>query len=77
VKQAKGSANRMKYQISTSESRENACIFFTERGRDSTKLNLFEYLLYPYGQRPKGSEMQPMSALSQSENLLGLQSKHK
>ena len=34
-------ANRAKKQISTSESRENACIFFTERGRDSTKLNLF------------------------------------
>ena len=25
----------------------NACIFFVERGRNSTKLNLFEYLLFP------------------------------
>jgi hypothetical protein len=62
AKQIKISARREKCQISTSECRENACIFFTERGGDSTKLNLFEYLLFPFGYfslglRPKGSEV--------------------
>jgi len=37
------SASRMKCQISTSESKENACSCFAERDRDSKKLNLFEH----------------------------------
>ena len=35
------SASRAKTQISTNECREKSCIFFTERGENSTKLNLF------------------------------------
>jgi hypothetical protein len=37
----KDSASRAEMQISTSEYKESACIFFVERGRDSVKLNLF------------------------------------
>ena len=55
------SANRMKCQISTSECIEKACIFYTERGRNSIKLNLFASLtsvpsFFIFGRRPKGSE---------------------
>ena len=30
----------------------NTCIFFVERGKNSTKLKLFGYLPFPYGRRP-------------------------
>ena len=41
------SANRMKCQISASECIEKACIFYTERGRNSIKLNLLGHLPFP------------------------------
>ena len=47
AKLIKYSARREKCQISTSESREKACVSFTEGGRDSIKLNLFGHLLFP------------------------------
>ena len=39
----KDSASREKCQISKSESREKACVFFTKGGRDTILLNLFEH----------------------------------